>query len=90
MSNVKFISYDGKYPCLCQGTLVIEVKGKTYELKNVLCSGGDCGYSPGLEITEAPWTIEEFFLPDELKPYIDEITYEVNCSVPWGCCGGCI
>ena len=28
MKNIKFISYSGKYPNLCSGTLVVEIDGK--------------------------------------------------------------
>lgn len=36
---IKFISYDGKYPNFCSGTLILEVDGK----KRALCSGGSAG-----------------------------------------------
>ena len=26
-SNVEFISYDGKYPCLCSGKLILRIDG---------------------------------------------------------------
>ena len=38
---VEFISYDGKYPRLCGGTLVVRVNCKEYQLKSVLKSGGE-------------------------------------------------
>ena len=28
MKNIKFISYSGKYPTLCHGTLAVEINGK--------------------------------------------------------------
>ena len=37
---VEFVSYDGKYPCLCFGTLTIRVNGNTYRFKSALISGG--------------------------------------------------
>lgn len=90
-AKVKFISYDGKWPCLCNGTLVIEVNGKIYELKNVLISGGNVFCNEEEEgATKGKWSIDDTFLPRKLKPYAKEITGEVNCNVPWGCCGGCI
>lgn len=28
--HVKFISYDGTYPCLCMGTLILEIDGERH------------------------------------------------------------
>ena len=28
--DIEFVSYDGEYPCLCMGTLVIKIDGKQY------------------------------------------------------------
>lgn len=30
-NRVKFISYNGKYPCLCSGVLILEIDGKKYK-----------------------------------------------------------
>lgn len=30
-SRVKFISYTGKYPCLCNGVLTLDIDGKKYK-----------------------------------------------------------
>ena len=37
---VEFVSYSGKYPCLCMGTLVLKIDGETRELRNCMVSGG--------------------------------------------------
>lgn len=34
--RVKFISYTGKYPCLCNGVLTLEIDGKEYKFGHVL------------------------------------------------------
>ena len=89
---VKFISYDGRYPNLCRGTLVIEVNGKRYELKYVIQSGGQVTFDEdwSADIVSGEWYIDSDDLPDELKPYREEIEEVVNDNIPYGCCGGCI
>lgn len=42
---IKFISYDGKWPTLCIGTLVVEKDSKQYSIKHVLESGGSFGFN---------------------------------------------
>ena len=39
---VEFVSYNGKYPNLCGGLLIIKVNGKKHELRFCLSSGGNC------------------------------------------------
>ncbi len=41
---VEFVSYNGGFPNLCRGTLVVKVNGEEVSLKNYLCSGGQCGF----------------------------------------------
>jgi hypothetical protein len=86
---VKFISYDGKWPSLCMGTLVIEVDGKKIELKDCLGSGGSIWFHDdyGGTVEHGEWSVD---LPKGLERYREEIEDCVNENVPWGCCGGCI
>ena len=88
---VEFVSYDGKWPCLCHGTLIIKVDGKTYSFRNAMISGGRvcCDDSWDMWAEEGDWEIdlEEH---TELEPYKEEITRVVNENVKHGCCGGCI
>ena len=88
---VEFVSYDGKWPCLCMGTLTIKVDGKIYNLDHVMISGGcichDEDWSMWAE--HGPWTVDLDEYP-ELEPYKDEIIRVVNENVEEGCCGGCI
>ena len=86
--NIEFVSYDGSYPTLCSGTLVIKVNGKEIALNHVMVSGGGCFYNDD-DVDLAPWGINLEKYP-ELMPYKEEITECVNSNVPYGCCGGCI
>ena len=88
---VKFISYDGKYPCLCMGTLCIEVNGKQYFFEQAMRSGGCIMHNKDWDMwaEKGDWEIKLFEHP-ELEPYKEEITRVVNENVPQGCCGGCI
>lgn len=42
---VEFVSYNGKIPNLCRGTLVIKVNGEEISLENYLISGGRCWFN---------------------------------------------
>ena len=90
---IKFISYDGKYPCLCMGTLCIEINGTQYFFKHAMRSGGGIYGGPHTDwdmwAEQGDWQIDLFEHP-ELEPYKEEITRVVNENVSQGCCGGCI
>lgn len=99
--NVKFISYTGKYPCLCMGILTLEIEGKEYkfEYKNECnfnsfwSSGGSCGFTNNYAdsyIDENEWIIDEEELPEKFRKYAKEIDEVFNENVPYGCCGGCL
>lgn len=95
---VEFVSYSGKYPNLCSGTLVLKVNGKIYRFGHgeanecLLMSGGSICFSDLNEFyTEhGPWVILCDRLPAELIPYASEISRCVNENIRHGCCGGCI
>ena len=88
---VEFVSYDGKYPCLCMGTLTIRVDGKTYKFEHAMISGGHICRDDAwnMEAEEGDWEVNLREHP-ELEPYKEEITRLVNENVEHGCCGGCI
>lgn len=97
--NIEFVDYTGSYPNLCSGLLTLKVNGKLYELANVLCSGGSVWFDDGREehgesgewhVERGKWEIDTYKLPEELKPFCDEIARVVNENVEHGCCGGCV
>jgi hypothetical protein len=89
---LKFVSYDGRYPSLCSGKLVLDLDGRRVEFPNhCLVSGGsvyqddDGGYTT----SEGEWSISEWpeGFPEDLKTRACEL---VNENVMHGRCGGCI
>ena len=40
MREIEFVSYTGKYPCLCMGTLTLKIDGKEMSFKGGFHSGG--------------------------------------------------
>ena len=90
---IEFVSYDGKWPCLCFGTLIIKVDGKTYSFNDAMISGGYICGGPDTDwdmwSEEGDWKIDLREHP-ELEPYKEEIEKVVNDNVEHGCCGGCI
>jgi len=82
LNLVKFVSYDGAWPNLCSGTLVISIDDVQFKFEqDNLCSGGNSG----------PWTISNWpkGIPNN-KKLREAIIKLVNNNIQWGCCGGCI
>ena len=91
MVNIEFVSYDGEWPNLCSGTLIIKVNDKTYTFKYAMISGGSICRNEEWDMwsEQGPWELNLEEHP-ELEQYKEEITRIVNENVPQGCCGGCI
>lgn len=88
---VEFVSYDGKYPNLCAGTLVLRIDGdeRTF-LKHCLSSGGSVWFSDGYSESHIECGAWEIELPPDLETYRREIERCINDNIPHGCCGGCL
>ena len=92
--NVDFVSYDGEYPNLCAGTLVIEVDGERWEFpQHSLGSGGYVTFDSewNEDVGDGPWHISNWpnGFPDD-QVIRDEVVRVVNANVRYGCCGGCV
>lgn len=97
-AHVKFVSYDGKYPCLCMGTLILEIDGTKHSFGNkgkfpeFWSSGGTHGFTSDWEVnvTDGEWIINVDEIPEQFRQYANEIDKVFNDNVTYGCCGGCI
>lgn len=102
--HVKFVSYDGKWPNLCSGTLVLNIDSKDYSFgysygkekePDFDCkfwySGGEVTADKdwNFTITHNPWVIVKKWIPEQFQKYAEEIEEEFNNNVEFGCCGGC-
>ena len=87
---VEFVSYGGKYPALCCGTLRLKINGQPVTMTNILISGGKVWFDENMldHVEKGDWIIEN--LPERFEPYRKEIEEVVNKNVPKGCCGGCV
>lgn len=97
--TVKFISYTGKYPCLCVGILTLEIEGEKVtfgyeaEYQSFWSSGGSCGFLNGYSdsyVNGGEWIINEDELPEKYQKYSMLIDRVFNENVEHGCCGGCL
>jgi hypothetical protein len=90
--KVEFVSYDGDYPNLCSGTLVMSVDGNLWKFdSHSLSSGGSVSFDDNWseEVTDGEWGIHTW--PDDYPEEAEDRTVElVNENVHWGCCGGCV
>ena len=98
-SNVEFISYSGKYPCLCMGVLTLKIDGEEVKFGNKYSnkdvdyatfwhSGG--GIDNNYYAYSGEWEIDVEELPEQYRKYATEIGNVFNENVEYGCCGGCI
>ena len=98
ITDLKFVSYDGKYPTLCMGNLKFvaifsDGSEKEYNWKDAITSTG--GLDDDYEAYTGDWDVhlplyreeEDYseFTPMVLY-YLEKL---VNENVPRGCCGGC-
>lgn len=95
MKDIQFVSYDGRWPNLCSGTLILSIDGKQHSFKYCLSSGGQCGFENGdyskEYVTEGPWSFSNY--NDDIKFTDNEIVvieHLINDNIPFGCCGGCL
>lgn len=90
---IKFVSYDGKWPSLCLGNVVLEKDGKEFKISGLLISGGSCYFTNGYSeshVDSGDWIVNKEALPDGLKEDYDYIRFLVNENITHGCCGGCL
>lgn len=93
--HVKFISYTGKWPNLCNGVLTLEIDGREEKFGygtsrgSFWWSGG--GINPNYESAyQGEWIIDVDQIPYDYQKYAREIDEVFNENVEHGCCGGCI
>ncbi len=90
--TLEFYSYDGTYPNLCSGSLILLLAGEKIVFpSHCLSSGGSVSFSKDWEedVSGGPWTISDWpeNFPESLKEEAEEI---VNENIRHGCCGGCV
>lgn len=90
--DLEFVSYDGEYPNLCSGKLVMRLNGNLITFPEFcLTSGGNVWFNDDWDehVEEGEWCISRFpdTFPEELKGRATEL---VNENIEAGCCGGCV
>lgn len=90
--ELTFVSYDGSYPNLCSGQLVLAIDGDPVVFpKYCLSSGGSVSFDDNWheDVQEGEWDISDYpkDFPESLKGMAVSL---VNENVPHGCCGGCV
>jgi hypothetical protein len=91
MSKIE-VRYNGSYPNLCSGDLVVIIDKEEWKFPSYcLSSGGSVSFDNDWseEISNGEWSISDWpkDFPDDLK---QETVEAINDSIDWGCCGGCI
>ena len=93
MRNNITVKYDGEYPNLCRGNLVIIVNNDEYDFGQYnLSSGGSAYFTNNYSkkhVTHGPWSVSEW--PKNFPEYLkEEVLDAINNQISHGCCGGCL
>ena len=86
------IKYDGKYPNLCSGNLIVVVDGEKWKFPSYcLSSGGYVSFDDDWneEVGEGKWSVSDWpqNFPENIK---NDVLEAINEHIPHGCCGGCV
>lgn len=86
---VEFVSYDGAFPNLCSGTLILKINGEKRKFPDYCMTSGGCvRFKDGFaDVSSGLWSVN---VPEDLMYLKEEIEKCVNENVPHGCCGGCV
>lgn len=90
--GIALVYYDGEYPNLCSGQLIVAVNGKVWSFpSHCLSSGGSVTFDENWSenVDSGEWSVSEWpegFPEEDKQSTLDMI----NSEIPWGCCGGCV
>ena len=86
------IAYNGAYPNLCRGTLIVTIDGTRWTFpSSCLSSGGQAWTTDDYsDASQGSWSISDWpeNFPED-KYLRAAVVSEVNANVRHGCCGGC-
>ena len=84
--------YDGSYPNLCSGQLIVAANGKVFTFpSHCLSSGGNVSFDENWSeiVDEGDWAVNDW--PTDYPEDLKEDTVEMlNAEISHGCCGGCV
>ena len=94
MKKTLKIKYDGGYPNLCSGHLLVYIGKKEYDFGYyALESGGNVWFDKDWyeHVEEGNWILNEAQIPKNFpKDRVQELIELINKEIPHGCCGGCV
>ena len=88
------IEYDGAFPNLCSGHLIVHLDDIVYDFGYYcLSSGGGVYFDGDMDeiVIDGPWSLRENKIPTNFpKDRVSELVDLINSEIPQGCCGGCV
>lgn len=92
--QLEFVGYDGGYPNLCSGNLILRLGRVIFKFeRHALKSGGNVSFDDDWSeiITDGTWYLDEDRLPEDFPPHLKwEAEFLANQHITHGCCGGCV